>query len=170
MQLEKQLEINPFPGPHTFVSIPNAVTAFIIGYNGERIRKLHQLTGAYIFIPKDYNTLTDERLIQLSGNDKSVEFCKKEIKFIVSKVAPLLNINLEEFKRSKRNIKENFIEMLQQKNTLKQYCQTEDSELTVMDKSNQQYDDTLSSQETEINFGNPVEHYRKPYLEDHIMD
>lgn len=57
--------------------------------------------------------MTDERLIQLSGNDKSVEFCKKEIKFIVSKVSPLLNIDLEEFKRSKRNIKENFIEMLQ---------------------------------------------------------
>jgi len=51
-----------------------------------------------------------------------VEFCKKEIKFIVLKVAPLLNINLEEFKRSKRNIKENFIEMLQKKNTLKQFC------------------------------------------------
>ena len=55
----------------------------------------------------------------MSGNDKSVEFCKKEIKFIVLKVAPLLNINLDEFKRSKRNIKENFIEMLQKKNTLK---------------------------------------------------
>ena len=62
-QLEKQLEVNPFPGPHTFVSIPNAITAFIIGYNGERVRKLHQLTGAYIFVPKDYNTLTDERII-----------------------------------------------------------------------------------------------------------
>ena len=59
-------------------------------------------------MPKDYNTLTDERLIQLSGNDKSIEFCKKEIKYIVKKVAPLLDINLAEFKVNKKNIKQNF--------------------------------------------------------------
>jgi KH domain len=74
------LTINPFPGPHTYLSIPNLLTAFVIGYNGERVRKLHSYTGAYIFIPKDYNTITDERVIQLSGNDKSVKLCKKEIK------------------------------------------------------------------------------------------
>lgn len=55
----------------------------------------------------------------MSGNDKSVEFCKKEIKYIVSQVSPLLNINLDEFKISKRNIKENFKEMLLKKNVLK---------------------------------------------------
>lgn len=95
------------------MSIPNALTAFIIGYNGERIRKLHQLTGAYIFVPKDYNTLTAERVIQLSGNDKSVEFCKKEIKFIVNRIAPLLDIKLDEFKRNKRNIKSNFERLIE---------------------------------------------------------
>lgn len=63
------------------------------------------MTGAYIFVPKDYNTLTNERIIQLSGNDKSVEFCKNEIKFIVDRVAPLLDIKLDEFKRNKKNIK-----------------------------------------------------------------
>ena len=110
--MEKQLEVNPFPGPHTFVSIPNQITAFIIGYNGERVRKLHQLTGAYIFVPKDYNTLTDERIIQLSGNDKSVDFCKKEIKFIVSHIAPLLDIDMTEFKKNKKNIKVNFEKLL----------------------------------------------------------
>jgi hypothetical protein len=119
LQLEKQLEINPFPGPHSFVSIPNQCTAFIIGYNGERIRKLHQLTGAYIFIPKDYNTLTDERLIQLSGNDRSVEFCTNEIKYIVQQVAPLLQINLDEFRRTKQVIKENFKKLLEQKEGLR---------------------------------------------------
>jgi len=97
------------------VSIPNALTAFIIGYNGERIRKLHQLTGAYIFVPKDYNTLTDERIIQLSGNEKSVEFCKKEIKFIVARIAPLLDIKLDEFKRNKKNIKFNFEKLIEEK-------------------------------------------------------
>lgn len=37
-------------------------------------------------------------------------------------VAPLLNINLEEFKRNKRNIKENFKEILEKKSSLKQFC------------------------------------------------
>ena len=118
--MEKQLEVNPFPGPHTFVSIPNRVTAFIIGYNGERVRKLHQLTGAYIFVSKDYNTLTDERIIQLSGNDKSVEFCKKEIKFIVNQIAPLLEIDLSSFKRNKRQIKCNYEKILTEQLHLKQ--------------------------------------------------
>ena len=34
-------------------------------------------------------------------------------------VAPLLNINLDEFKRNKRNIKENFKEILEKKSSLK---------------------------------------------------
>jgi hypothetical protein len=63
LQMQKSLSQNPFPGPHTFISVPNAVTAFIVGLNGERVRKLHQQTGAYIFVPKDYNALTDERII-----------------------------------------------------------------------------------------------------------
>jgi hypothetical protein len=61
--MQRQLEVNPFPGPHTFISIPNALTAFVIGYQGEKAKKLHASTGAYIFVPKDYNTLTDERVI-----------------------------------------------------------------------------------------------------------
>ena len=39
--MQKQLEVNPFPGPHTFVSVPNGVTAFIVGMNGEKVKKLH---------------------------------------------------------------------------------------------------------------------------------
>ena len=70
--MQKALSINPFPGPHTFISVPNALTTFIIGHNGERVRKLHQLTGAYIFVPKDHNALTDERVIQVSGNERAV--------------------------------------------------------------------------------------------------
>ncbi len=56
-------------------------------------------------MPKDYNTLTDERLIQLSGNYKSVEFCSREIKYVVEQVAPLLNISLDEFQQNKLKIK-----------------------------------------------------------------
>ena len=58
------------------MSIPNALTAFIIGNNGEKVRKLHQMTKAYIFVPKDFNLLTDERVIQLSGSEASVDQCK----------------------------------------------------------------------------------------------
>jgi hypothetical protein len=94
------------------VSIPNAVTAFIVGYNGERIKRLHQLTGAYIFVPKDFNTLTDERILQLSGNDKSVEFCAKEIKQIVTVMAPLLEIDLSAFNRKRRGIRSKFERLL----------------------------------------------------------
>ena len=66
-------------------------------------------------MPKDYNTLTDERIIQLSGNDKSVEFCKKEIKVIVGRIAPLLEIKLDDFKRNKKNIKFNFEKLIEEK-------------------------------------------------------
>ena len=69
---------------------------------------------------KDYNTLTDERIIQLSGNDKSVDFCKKEIKFIVNQIAPLLDIDLVSFKRKKRQIKSNYEKLLQEQMVLKE--------------------------------------------------
>ena len=112
--MQKQLEINPFPGPHTYVPIPKALTAFIIGHNGEKVKKLHSLTGAYIFIPKDFNALTDERIIQLSGNDKSVASCKSEIKRIVKEIAPMLGIDLDEFKATKKVIEENFKKVMKQ--------------------------------------------------------
>ncbi len=88
--------------------MPNALTAFIVGNNGERVRKLHDQTGAYIFVPKEYNTFTDERIIQVSGNERSVAQCKSEIKKIVSETAPLLGIDLQEFKATKKVIEENF--------------------------------------------------------------
>ena len=80
-------------------------------------------------MPKDYNTLTDERIIQLSGNDKSVDFCKKEIKFIVSHIAPLLNINMIEFKKNKKNIKINFEKLLAEQSAHKR---TRDNQNTVI--------------------------------------
>ena len=84
------------------------MTAFIVGHNGERVRKLHQQTGAYIFVPKDFNALTEERVIQVSGNERAVTACKTEIKKIVSEIAPLLDIDMNEFKAKKKVIEENF--------------------------------------------------------------
>ncbi|TNV84434.1 hypothetical protein FGO68_gene9849 [Halteria grandinella] len=108
IQMQRALSTNPFPGPHTYISVPNAVTAFIVGINGERVKKLHQLTNAYIFVPKDFNALTDERVIEVSGNDKAVQQCQQEIKRIVKETAPLLGIDLEEFKAKKKVIEDNF--------------------------------------------------------------
>ena len=48
----------------------------------------------------------------MSGNDKSVEFCKKEIKYIVNQIAPLLDIDMSEFKKNRKNIRVNFEKML----------------------------------------------------------
>lgn len=42
-----------------------------------------------------------------------MEFCKKEIKFIVNRIAPLLDIKLDEFKRNKKNIKLNFEKLIE---------------------------------------------------------
>ncbi|CDW73457.1 kh domain containing protein [Stylonychia lemnae] len=114
MQMQKQLEKNPFPGPHTYVSIPNAMTAYIIGFHGEKVKALHQQTGAYIFIPKDHNTLTDERVIQLSGNENSVQLCKNLIKNIIQQMAPHLNIDMDEFKATKQVVEENFKKFMSQ--------------------------------------------------------
>ena len=115
--MQKALSQNPFPGPHTFISIPNAVTAFIVGHNGERVRKLHQQTGAYIFVPKDYNALTEERVIQVSGNDRAVEACRLEIKKIVAEIAPQIDIDMEEFKAKKKVIEENFKKIMRAQGT-----------------------------------------------------
>jgi hypothetical protein len=34
-------EVNPFPGPHTFFPIHNAITDVIIGHNGSTIKALY---------------------------------------------------------------------------------------------------------------------------------
>jgi hypothetical protein len=112
--MQKALSQNPFPGPHTFISIPNAVTAFIVGLNGERLRRLHQQTGAYIFVPKDYNALTDERVIQVSGNERAVATCREEIHKVVEEIAPLLKIDLIEFRATKKVIEDNFKKIIKQ--------------------------------------------------------
>jgi hypothetical protein len=39
--------------------IPNALTGMIIGRQGETIKLLHSKTGAYIFIPKGYDEVSD---------------------------------------------------------------------------------------------------------------
>ena len=44
----------------------------------------------------------------MSGNDKAVAGCKAEIKKIVKDVAPLIGIDLSEFKATKKVVEENF--------------------------------------------------------------
>jgi len=63
-------EVNPFPGPHIPFSIPNSLTGLIIGKNGDTIKALHNKCGAYIFIPKQYDTATNERILELSGSEE----------------------------------------------------------------------------------------------------
>ena len=87
-------EINPFPGPHTLLRIPNKMVGLIIGKNGETVKTIHQKTGCYIFIPKDSKPGEDYRELELSGPAQSVEICKREIIsmiHMVSKIYFLLN-------------------------------------------------------------------------------
>eukprot|EP00347_Sterkiella_histriomuscorum_P018338 403345886 len=114
-QMQKQLEHNPFPGPHTYVGIPNKLTSYIIGHEGAWVKRLHHETGAYIFIPKDHNALTDERIIQLSGNEKAVSQCKKSIKDYVKSLALQTGIDLKEFKATKKLMEEGFKKVMRQK-------------------------------------------------------
>ena len=72
-------EINPFPGPHNLLRIPNKMVGLIIGKNGETVKTIHQKTGCYIFIPKDSKPGEDYRELELSGPEQSVEICKREI-------------------------------------------------------------------------------------------
>lgn len=72
-------EVNPFPGPHTPLRIPNKMVGLIIGRNGETVKIIHQKTGCFIFIPKDSRPGEDFRDLQLSGPAESVEICKREI-------------------------------------------------------------------------------------------
>ena len=72
-------DVNPFPGPHTPLRIPNKMVGLIIGKNGETIRNIHQKTGCFIFIPKDSRPGEDYRELELSGHTESVELCKREI-------------------------------------------------------------------------------------------
>ena len=87
-------EINPFPGPHTLLRIPNKMVGLIIGKNGETVKTIHQKTGCYIFIPKESKPGEDYRELELSGPAQSVEICKREIIsmiHMVSKIYFLLN-------------------------------------------------------------------------------
>jgi rRNA processing protein Krr1/Pno1 len=72
-------EVNPFPGPHTPLRIPNKMVGLIIGKNGETVRAIHQKTQCFIFIPKDSRPGEDFRELELSGPPESVEICKREI-------------------------------------------------------------------------------------------
>ena len=80
-------EINPFPGPHTLLRIPNKMVGLIIGKNGETVKTIHQKTGCYIFIPKDSKPGEDYRELELSGPAQSVEICKREIISMIHMVA-----------------------------------------------------------------------------------
>lgn len=55
-------EVNPFPGPYHFFTIPNSLTDVVIGQNGSTIKSIYQKTGCYIFIPKDLNQ-NNERVL-----------------------------------------------------------------------------------------------------------
>jgi rRNA processing protein Krr1/Pno1 len=72
-------QINPFPGPHTPLRIPNKMVGLIIGRNGETVKNIHDKTRCYIFIPKESRPGEDFRELQLSGPPGSVELCKREI-------------------------------------------------------------------------------------------
>jgi len=60
-------------------------------------------------------------LIQLSGNNNAVLFIKNEIEFIVQQTAGLVGINLDEFKKNKKDVKEHFKEIIKQKDTVVKY-------------------------------------------------
>lgn len=72
-------QVNPFPGPHTPLRIPNKMVGLIIGRNGETVKNIHEKTRCYIFIPKESRPGEDFRELQLSGPPGSVELCKREI-------------------------------------------------------------------------------------------
>ena len=55
------------------------IIIFNLGKNGETIRNIHQKTGCFIFIPKDSRPGEDYRELELSGQNESVELCKREI-------------------------------------------------------------------------------------------
>lgn len=60
-------------------------------------------------------------MIQLSGNNNAVLFIKNEIEFIVQQTAGLVGINLDEFKKNKKDVKEHFKEIIKQKDTVVKY-------------------------------------------------
>lgn len=72
-------QVNPFPGPHTPLRIPNKMVGLIIGRSGETVKTIHEKTKCFIFIPKESRPGEDFRELQLSGPPGSVELCKREI-------------------------------------------------------------------------------------------
>lgn len=72
-------DVNPFPGPHTKLKIPNKMVGLIIGKGGDTVRIIHQKTNCYIFIPKESKPGEDFRELELSGPPTCIEECKREI-------------------------------------------------------------------------------------------
>ena len=65
-------------------AIPNTLTGLIIGKNGDTIKQLHNKCGAYLFIPKQYDTTTNERILELSGSEEQIDKAKREIRKLLS--------------------------------------------------------------------------------------
>jgi far upstream element-binding protein len=85
-------EVNPFPGPHIPYPIPNTLTGLIIGKNGETIKQLHNRCGAYVFIPKNIDSSSHERILELSGTEEQIDRAKKEIQKVLNNAAYIKNI------------------------------------------------------------------------------
>ena len=61
----------------------NKYVGLVIGKNGDMVRNLHKNTGCYIFIPKDSKEGEDFRVLELSGNQESIDQCKYEIEALI---------------------------------------------------------------------------------------
>lgn len=73
--------MNPFPGPHHSMPLPDEYTPALIGIEGQTIKHIFQRTNCYIFIPRDL--IGGDRVFQLSGGPEQVEKCIIEMLNVV---------------------------------------------------------------------------------------
>lgn len=72
--------MNPFPGPHSKVKVPDKFVGLIIGKNGENLRGIAQRSNTKIFIPQKNNDPgAEDRIVEVDGDSQCVEMARQEI-------------------------------------------------------------------------------------------
>jgi predicted PilT family ATPase len=66
--------------------VPDKYVGLIIGKNGENLRGIAQRSGVRIFVPQKNHVIgSDERTIEVDGEQTNVEICQQEIDGLINR-------------------------------------------------------------------------------------
>lgn len=76
---------NPFSGPHTKVKVPDKYVGLIIGKNSETLKGIAQRSNVRIFVPQKNIEGSEERTIEMDGDQYNLEIARQEIQNLIQR-------------------------------------------------------------------------------------